>query len=117
VWLTWWAIACGGAKQPPPPADAALPFQVEPRPGPALPCLSGAECPSGVCEGVGCGEDTPGTCAPELRACTFDLRPYCGCDGKTFQSSGSCPGARYLHTGPCANDPLPPLPMIQQPDP
>ena len=86
-------------------------------PGPAVSCLSGADCPSGVCEGEGCLESTPGMCVQEPRACTFDLRPYCGCDGKTFQASGSCPGARFEHKGPCDGDPLPPIPSIQPPAP
>ncbi|MBK9031737.1 MAG: hypothetical protein IPL61_10500 [Myxococcales bacterium] len=64
-------------------------------------CLVGAECASGVCEGQGCGADTPGTCAPAQRACTKDLRTYCGCDGATFRGSGSCPGQRYAAKGAC----------------
>jgi hypothetical protein len=64
-------------------------------------CLAGTECASGVCEGQGCGEDTPGTCAPAKRGCTKDLRSYCGCDGKTFKGSGSCPGKRYASKGEC----------------
>jgi len=64
-------------------------------------CLLATECSSGVCEGQGCGNDSPGTCASEARGCTRDLRTYCGCDGKTFQSSGSCPGRRYLAREAC----------------
>ncbi len=67
----------------------------------ATTCLSNADCNGGVCEGQGCGDDQPGTCAPAQRACTRDSRPYCGCDGQTFRSSGSCPGARYAHEGEC----------------
>ena len=25
----------------------------------------------------------------------------CGCDGKTFRTSGSCPGRTYAHKGAC----------------
>ena len=64
-------------------------------------CLAAAECESGVCEGEGCGDDQPGTCAAAERMCTRDLQQYCGCDGETFGASGSCPGARYAHKGPC----------------
>jgi hypothetical protein len=64
-------------------------------------CLTGADCQSGVCEGLGCGDDAPGTCAPARRGCTKDLRAYCGCDGKTFRASGSCPGRRYSAKGAC----------------
>jgi hypothetical protein len=64
-------------------------------------CLVASECASGVCEGEGCGDDTPGVCAPEQRACTRDLKPYCGCDGETFRTSGSCPGKRFERRGFC----------------
>jgi hypothetical protein len=64
-------------------------------------CLVGDECTSGVCEGQGCGDNTPGKCAPKARGCTRDLRTYCGCDGKTFQASGSCPGRRFSAKETC----------------
>jgi hypothetical protein len=64
-------------------------------------CAAGAECASGVCEGQGCGAEPTGTCAPAKRRCTKDRRSYCGCDGKTFFGSGSCPGARYSAEGAC----------------
>lgn len=64
-------------------------------------CLAGPECASGVCEGEGCTADRPGTCAPAQRACTRDLRQYCGCDGKTFGASGTCPGRRFSARAPC----------------
>lgn len=64
-------------------------------------CTSGAECQSGICEGIGCGDDAPGTCKAKSRPCTYDLVPFCGCDGKTFQSSSVCPGQRYERTGAC----------------
>lgn len=88
--------------QPPvavPPGDAGAALAVDR--GAGEPCLEGAECASGVCEGEGCGVDEPGTCAPAQRACTRDLRPYCGCDGQTFRTSGSCPGRRYAYRGEC----------------
>jgi hypothetical protein len=64
-------------------------------------CLGNDECTSGSCEGQGCGDDAPGTCVPKARRCTRDLRPYCGCDGKTFRTSGTCPGQRYSKKGEC----------------
>jgi hypothetical protein len=75
-------------------------------PGPTLPagpvCERDAECDAGqVCEGIGCGPKE-GRCVAEDRICTRDLASYCGCDGKEFQSSGSCPGARFSHRGPCS---------------
>ena len=67
-------------------------------------CLSGDECSSGTCEGEGCGDDTPGVCMSNDRPCTRDLRPYCGCDGETFRTSGSCPGKRYSARDFCPGD-------------
>lgn len=81
---------------------------VEPGPGddggtPSLPqsCLRDADCGGGVCEGQGCGDTEPGTCAPTDRICTRDSQAYCGCDGQTFRASGSCPGQRYAAKGEC----------------
>jgi hypothetical protein len=64
-------------------------------------CLAGPECASGICEGEGCTEERPGACAPRSRACTKDLRQYCGCDGKTFGASGTCPGRRFAARARC----------------
>jgi hypothetical protein len=70
-------------------------------------CNTDADCPDGVCEGEGCG-DMEGRCAPKTgRMCTRDLRTYCGCDGQTFQSSGSCPGKRFASRGDCTSNALP----------
>jgi hypothetical protein len=66
-------------------------------------CLAASDCTSGVCEGQGCGDDMPGECKPAARACTRDLRPYCGCDGQTFRSSGTCPGQRFASRGECTS--------------
>ncbi len=64
-------------------------------------CNATADCAADmICEGQGCG-DMEGRCVPKQRACTRDLRPYCGCDGVTFRASGSCPGARYRSQGAC----------------
>lgn len=67
-------------------------------------CTVDADCDGGICEGEGCGPNE-GVCQPADRMCTRDLQPYCGCDGRTFRSSGSCPGARYRHRGECEGDP------------
>jgi hypothetical protein len=64
-------------------------------------CNTGADCASGVCEGEGCGAGQ-GVCAAEKRACTLDLRPYCGCDGVTFDASSTCPRRRFSQRGACA---------------
>lgn len=68
------------------------------------PCLKADQCASGVCEGEGCRDEVPGRCTALTRPCTRDLVTYCGCDLKTFQSSGSCPMRRYLHRGPCGEE-------------
>jgi hypothetical protein len=67
---------------------------------PGTSCDSNAACDSGICEGEGCSADE-GVCAEANRGCTDDEVDYCGCDGETFSSSGSCPGARYEHVGAC----------------
>ncbi len=64
-------------------------------------CLRNEDCDGGVCEGLGCGDDQPGTCASPDRMCTRDSAAYCGCDGQTFRASGSCPGRRYAQKGEC----------------
>lgn len=92
--------------EPPPPDDAQSPG--EPGDGALAaegePCLAGSDCESGICEGQGCGDDEPGACVSKQRACTRDLRSYCGCDGQTFQASGSCPNRRYASRGACRDE-------------
>ncbi len=74
-------------------------------------CTVASDCQSGICEGIGCGDDPAGVCQPVSRSCTRDLRPYCGCDGATFRSSGSCPGRRFEAKGMCEGD------ALKMPDP
>jgi hypothetical protein len=76
-------------------ADAGSPDVVPPRS-----CRSSGECPRGMmCDGpAGC--DVPWTCVP-LRPCTADVAPFCGCDGRTFYGSSSCPGQVYRSRGGC----------------
>ena len=62
-------------------------------------CSKGDDCKSGMCEGLGC--DKGPTCVAADRMCTRDLVSYCGCDGKTFSGSGSCPGRPYRAKGAC----------------
>jgi hypothetical protein len=66
-------------------------------------CLLSTECASNECEGQGCSNDKPGTCAPSKRMCTRDRRSYCGCDGKSFFASGTCPGRRYAARNACGS--------------
>jgi hypothetical protein len=81
---------------PAPPPDAAPP----PLAADGEECAGHADCQSGVCEGVGCG-DGVAMCVSAQRRCTADLRPYCGCDGVTFRASGTCPGRIHDYRGAC----------------
>jgi hypothetical protein len=65
----------------------------------AKPCTTDADCQDGqACVGsLGCDEIW--RCAKV--ACTRDLVTYCGCDGKTFQGSGTCPSRKVARRGPC----------------
>ena len=63
-------------------------------------CKTAGDCTSGICEGQGCGEEL-GVCVAANRVCSTDARTYCGCDGITFQASGSCPGRRYAALDAC----------------
>jgi hypothetical protein len=113
--------ACPPNEPPQPPPSQPTPVYLPPDAGavtpvvlidaaPAAPaphgigaaCTSAGDCDSGICEGEGCADGAPGRCADKRRMCTMDLIDYCGCDGATFQSSGSCPGRRYAHRGACA---------------
>jgi hypothetical protein len=101
------------AQTPPATTDPGAPQDVDPLPPSTPPppeqglkadgasCFGGDQCASGICEGQGCGDDEPGKCMPKRRACTRDLRTYCGCDHKTFQASGSCPGRRFSARAKC----------------
>ena len=64
-------------------------------------CLAASECASGVCEGKGCDDKSPGQCVEARRICPHNRVPFCGCDGKTFSQSSACPGTRYRDRGAC----------------
>ncbi len=90
---------------PPPPDDGTGDDPVssdDPAPVP-----EGGECsaPGQCAEGLFCageeGCDATWTCQP-MRPCTRDLVMYCGCDGETFEGSGTCPSRPYAHRGACA---------------
>ena len=66
------------------------------------PCESNDQCVSGACEGS-C-EPGGGICVAANRPCTADLVEYCGCNGETFQSSGTCPNQRFASRGACATN-------------
>jgi hypothetical protein len=113
VVVSTFLLALAGCAPTPaagPPPTAAIPTYEPPAPPPVTPPTAGADgaactqpvdCASGVCEGQGCGADTPGVCVAAQRACTKDLREYCGCDGQRFRASGSCPGRRYQDGSAC----------------
>jgi hypothetical protein len=93
------------ATAPPNGLPTAAP--TAPPPAPTKACASDADCGQGTtCQGAeGC--NAAWTCQP-AKLCTFDLRAFCGCDGKTFQGSGSCPSKPYSKVGAC--EPAPPAP-------
>lgn len=88
-------------EEPLPDAEA----DIGPGLGDGAACTSNDQCESGTCEGEGCGDENPGTCMPSMRMCLRDLRPFCGCDGKTFMRGSNCPGKRFAARGPCDGDP------------
>ena len=108
------ACACGPAQPDPtaptgtftPPILTAVPASTTPSLSPVKPitpvkvCKSSADCAQGErCNFVpGCG--TPSQCVPDT-GCTKDLVPYCGCDGKVFEASGTCPGLAFSKKGGC----------------
>ena len=97
------ALSACGPKTAPPPSNTTTP--TAPPSGKAADgaaCLIAADCTSGMCEGQGCDAATPGKCVSAERICTQDMQSYCGCDGKDFFGSGTCPGRRYASRGACA---------------
>lgn len=71
--------------------------------GPPRPqCSSVIDCrPGEECAGPeGCA--VPWTCRAESdRICSDDVVPWCGCDGRTFYGSSTCPPQRYASRGAC----------------
>ena len=102
-------LLCGACNRQPSPEPAEeAPVEAAPMSaasgGPdGAACVAPTDCASGVCEGQGCDDSQPGTCAPAwaVRQCVADHASYCGCDGATFDANVGCPGKRYRHEGPC----------------
>ncbi len=112
--LTLALCACGKTEPIPAPEQVVTSDASGLQDGAA--CLTGDQCASGVCEGQGCTDDLPGICISAERVCTMDVADYCGCDGRTFQASGSCPGRRFDKRGACDAD-KPSEPERLEPEP
>lgn len=99
---------CNRGEQLPPVAGEPVAETPAPAPNQGRPdgaaCLAPTDCASGACEGPGCDELHPGTCAPAwaVRQCMADQRAWCGCDGVTFHANVGCPGQRFRHEAECA---------------
>ncbi len=68
----------------------------------AIYCVD-VDCP-GACRGTTCPTDAQPNgdwVCDTSGACTDDIQAYCGCDGATFQGSGSCPQRAFAHEGEC----------------
>ncbi len=93
------------ADAPPPPPQAPSPRSL----AQGQACTASTQCGEGLtCAGEpGCGR--PWSCQP-AHPCTRDLVPFCGCDGRVFRSSSSCPGRPHRSRGVCANSTPPPPP-------
>lgn len=105
------------APDRPSPSDTLPPMPLPDRPSADVPpsmdagrtCTTTADCDGGLeCYG-GEGCAVPWSCQPALgRACTDDLAAFCGCDGRTFRGSSTCPAQPFTHRGPCEMPPPPP---------
>jgi hypothetical protein len=93
-------IACGGgggsASSPEGGSGGAT--------GHSGPCFD-SPC-AGTCKGTTCAGAW--TCDTSAQACTSDIAEYCGCDGQTFEDSGSCPTRAFASRGACASGPVSP---------
>jgi hypothetical protein len=110
------ALACGSSSPPQAPAPdgnagaTSTPVEGAGSPGGSAGAGAAAGAPEGCTSSEQCGPglrcqgdqgcDEPWTCKPAV-PCTKDLRAYCGCDGKTFQASGSCPGRPFAKREGC----------------
>lgn len=65
-------------------------------------CYSAIDCPEGERCVVEAGCAMPSTCLPaSSRFCADDAVAWCGCDGRTFYGSSTCPPQRYAARGAC----------------
>lgn len=89
--------ACGGTAGPPPPSGQVCGTRG------AQPCTGGTFC--AWPESAHCGAtDRPGVCMTRPSVCTRELKPVCGCDGKTYPNACAAHTATISidHAGPCS---------------
>ncbi len=85
--------------------DASIPYLcTSPPPGTTISCVDDSQCTNiEFCSGSGCSG--PGGCLAFSTAdCGGELKPVCGCDGKSY-TNASCAvavGVRTAHDGVCA---------------
>jgi hypothetical protein len=91
-------------RLPPVPATNAEPEQL----GGMCGGIAGFTCPDGAfCDypdEFGCQQpDAAGVCRLRPEICTMDVRPACGCDGKTYSNPcrAAAEGTDVAHDGPC----------------
>jgi len=84
--------------------DASVPYLCTlPPPGTTLSCVDDSQCRHAeFCWGTGCSG--PGGCRYATSdACTGELNPVCGCNGKSYTNTGCAiaAGVRIAHEGAC----------------
>ncbi len=84
--------------------DPSVPYLCKlPPPGTSISCVDDSQCTNvEFCSGSGCSG--PGGCAGfSAAACGGELKPVCGCDGKSYTNAGCAVAARVrtAHDGIC----------------